>query len=637
MSKDVRTDINLTVITKTESVMKTRIVMWGTNEKDEKVLIAISLRAAENAVDIYEFPVNSTTEEFYNLMLKEWRELNEVPFPDDFKHTVRPLTASDHILPEELKIERPDIVIRAQTEWHFIVLSHKLYETYRKELEDMKSTIAKAESYSGQLWDEMKQIWAKIQNHIVDNTLLREHTAPLKDLTNDIFTQLKDMRKELDAEYDKVSNQVAITFNERLDKIDQKLKSGLGLKPLFDELKRIQGEFKTAKLNRIDRNNLWKRIDATFKNLKENKPGDRGPKDSTIMDRLQRRYDGLLAAIDKMEKSINFDNRDRLFEDSRITNTEGQLEAQIRMAKLKMINERITSKKEKLDEMLKTKSEIEQRLERERKRQEEFKKQQALKDELQGAKEIAKQKIAESIQASTTDQDEETLRKAAAAIVEQQEAIKRGKENALSSLKNTVGSSLEDLSTTLGAVASVVADKVADLAKEVKEEAKEALEDLSEGAKKVSEKSRDLSEEIKSQFSEAVREGKEEFTEAKDKFSDFTANLKDGNSSFSEKAANLFDKVKEELREAIEEGKEEFKEAKEKLADLADDVTDKLSEKVSDAKEEGKSLFDKVSDFAGNLSESVKEKLNDLNDDSAEDNRDSDVAGSNEDEEKENS
>ena len=57
--------------------MKTRIVMWGSNDKDQKVLIALGLRAADNVVDIFTFPFESTTEEFYNLMLNEWREAHE--------------------------------------------------------------------------------------------------------------------------------------------------------------------------------------------------------------------------------------------------------------------------------------------------------------------------------------------------------------------------------------------------------------------------------------------------------------------------------------------------------------------------------------------------------------------------------
>lgn len=579
--------------------MKTRIVMWGTNEKEEKVLIAIALRAADNAVDIYEFPVNSTTEEFYNLMLNEWRESHDVPFPEDFKHTVRPLTASDHILPETLKVERPDVVVRAQTEWHFIVLSHKLYQTYKTELDDLKAKISKAGNYSGQLWDEMKSTWEKIQKHMFDSTLLREHTAQLRDMTNDMFTQLKNMRKDFDSESDKLSKEVSDAFNDRLDKIDEKVKSGLGLQPLFDELKRIQTEFKTANLNRNDRNKLWKRIDQTFKSVKEKKFGDRGTKDSSAIDRLQRRYDGLIAAIDKMEKSIKRDDKDRHFEDDRITQTEGQLEAQIRMAKLKMINERISSKNEKLDEMLKTKLEIEQKIEKEKKHQEEVRRQQSLKDEIRDAKEAAKQKIADNMHTNTSDQDADTLKKAAAAIAEEKESRKKGKESLFDAIKDTVGSSLDDLGTTLGAVASVVADKVSDIAKEVKEETSEAIDAVVEGGKKVSEKAKDMTDgkftdKVKSEFNEAVAEGKEEFKEAKEMLSDFT------------------DDAKSELKETWNDLKEDGKSAFNKAKDFADNLSDKLSDAVAEAKEEGKSIFDKISDFAGDVKDSVKEKWDEL-------------------------
>ena len=67
--------------------------MWGSNDKDQKVLIALGLRAADNVVDIFTFPFESTTEEFYNLMLNEWREAHEVPFPEGFTNIIRPLTA----------------------------------------------------------------------------------------------------------------------------------------------------------------------------------------------------------------------------------------------------------------------------------------------------------------------------------------------------------------------------------------------------------------------------------------------------------------------------------------------------------------------------------------------------------------
>ncbi len=454
--------------------MKTRIVMWGNNEKDEKVLIAIALRAEDNVVDIYTFPFESTSEEFYNLMLNEWRENHEVTFPEGFTHIMRPLTAADSLLPAELKVDRTDIIHRAQTEWHFIVLSNKLYQTFLDELKEIKEKLKGADNYKNQLWEEMKEVWEKIQKNIFDKTLMRDHGHQLREMTNDIFSQLKNMRKELDSEVDRVSKELADKFNKKLDEVEEKVKSGLGLQPLFNDLKRMQQEFKNAELSRGDRTKIWKRIDTAFKAVKEKKFGEKSTRDTSALDRLNRRYEGLMSAIDKMQKSIHRDDKDKIFQDDRIANTDGQLEAQIRMAKIKMIDERINSKNEKLAEMLKTKTELEERINREKRYVEEQKKQQAIKEELREAKENIKQKIAENIHANADQLDPEALEKAADAIAEEKaskgKSKSKKKETLMSAISETLGESLENLSDSINAVASVVAGKIHDAIHEEKKE-----------------------------------------------------------------------------------------------------------------------------------------------------------------------
>ncbi len=555
--------------------MKTRIVMWGTNEKDEKVLIAIALRAADNVVDIYTFPFENTSEEFYNLMLNEWRESHEVHFPEGHGHIVRPLTASDSILPVELKVDRTDIIQRAQTEWHFVVLSNKLYQSFHTELTDIIDKIKNSSIYKNQLWEEMKESWEKIQKNIFDKTLMREHGQQLREMTNDIFTQLKNMRKDMDSEVDRVSREIADKFNQKLDEVEDKIKSGLGLQPLFNDLKRLQQEFKDAELSRNDRSKIWKRIDVAFKQVKEKKFGDKGAKDTSALDRLNRRYEGLLSAIDKMEKSIKRDDKDKSFQDDRIANTEGQLEAQIRMAKLKMIDERINSKNEKLAEMQKTKMELDERIRREKKFIEDQKKQQTMKEELKEAKENVKQKIAENIHNTADNQDAEALEKAAEAIAEEKNRKAKGKskESILGAIGETLGESLQGVGDSIGAIASVVAEKIGDAITELKEESGEAFKEAKEEVK-------ETFEEVKHKFAkdDIPKEEAEESTDSK--------NDKNESSFF----AGLSEKLEHVIKDISEEVKEKAHDLKEELGHL----TENAKEKTDDFSKEVKEGFDKL-------------------------------------------
>lgn len=597
--------------------MKTRIVMWGTNEKDEKVLIAIALRAEENAVDIYTFPFETTSEEFYNLMLNEWRESHEVSFPEGFTHIVKPLTASDNILPPELKADRPDIIQRAQTEWHFVVLSNKLYHSFLSELEEIKEKIKGSDLYKNQLWEDMKAAWEKIQKNIFDKTLMREHGQQLRDMTNDIFTQLKNMRKDMDSELDRVSRDFADKFNKKLDEVEEKIKSGLGLQPLFNDLKRLQAEFKDAQLSRNDRSKIWKRIDTAFKSVKEKKFGEKSAKDTSALDRLNRRYEGLLSAIEKMEKSIRRDDKDKSFQDDRIANTEGQLEAQIRMAKLKMIDERINSKREKLAEMEKTKMELEERINREKKFLEEQRKQQAAKEELKEAKENVKQKIAETIHLQADNHDADALGKAAEAIAEEKarKSKPKNKETLLGAIGETLGESLEDVGDSLGAIASVVADRIEEALKDLKDETGEVIKDARDDIKDTVDK---IKTKMKKEDQPKQEEGKSE--EEKSAFAKITDKMENAFKELKEDAGEIMKDVKEEIKETVEDVKKKLKKEEgkaeenvtgaEKKADSTfSNIKDKMEDVFKDVKEEAGEFFKEVKEEVKETIEEVKEKL----------------------------
>ena len=343
--------------------MKSKLVLWGTNAQDERVLIAMQLRADDNKVDIFMFPEAIASPDFSQQMLNDWRNGAEVAFPEGNTHIVRELSVTETLLPDDIKVERTDIINRAQGEWHFIVLSTKLHVAYKSELAELEDRVKQLNDYSGEAWDALKNFWNKVQDQVKERNLFREHGDELRDATNGLFTHLKGMRTSVMNEFEENSKTWHAQFNTILDEIEQRVEKGMKNFPdVFDQLKQTQNKFRDQKMTREHSNDLWNRIDVLFKTVKEKKFGNNAINDSSATERLTRRYEGLINAVDKMQESIDRDNQDLEYQRKRVAQSEGQLEAQLRQAKITMIADRVKSKQEKLNEMLATKADVESKI-----------------------------------------------------------------------------------------------------------------------------------------------------------------------------------------------------------------------------------------------------------------------------------
>lgn len=439
--------------------MKTKLVLWGRNAQDERVLIALQLRPQENKVDLWIFPENIATEDFSQKMLNEWRNGTKVDFPEGFTHSEKELSITESLLPEDLKVERGDLIQRAQTEWHFMVLSSKLNETYQTELQEIKEKVAQLNNYSGEVWEELKVFWAKVQTQVRDRNLFREHANDLRDSTNELFGKMKELRKSLDKEFQSKSEEHMNTFKTGLGEIKERLEKGLNLNGIFEDLKKMQREFKDTRLSRDHRSTIWEQLDGLFKEVKNKRYGgdsNSNAGNSTPSERLKRRYDGLMAALGKMEQSINRDKRELDFQDRKAGQSGGQLEAQLREAKIMMVKERIRSKEEKLNEMLQTKGELEKRIEV----QTEKDARRAEQDKVREAKAEAAQKIKAKIKADEAARagDNEKLKEAADKLKGKEEAP--AEESIVEKIVTEIEETLEDVVDTVKAVAHVVSEKI---------------------------------------------------------------------------------------------------------------------------------------------------------------------------------
>ena len=393
--------------------MKTRIVVWGSNAQDERTLLALALRAADNQVDVYALPEKVVTDALEKQLMNDWRNGQEVEMPEGTDKRTSELSVTERLLPDDLKTNRTDLITRAQTEWQFVVLSSKLNEAYKIQLEELKDKVNELDKYESGVWDSLKEYWGKVQEQVRERNLFRQHSDSLKEGVNELFGRMKELRNTADKEFKGKSAEAKRVISEQLEALETRIEEGTRLNGVFDELKKLQGRFNKAKLTRGDRNGLYKRIDKAFKATKEKRFGAEAASDGNgPVQRLERRLKGLEGALGKMQRTVKRDEDDLKFQQRKIDTTDGQLEAQIRKAKMAMIEERLNSKREKLADIEKTKAELTAKLEK-AKAKEERRQAAAVK------KAEAKKRIAEEMkaaEAARSAEDEAKLKAAAAKI-----------------------------------------------------------------------------------------------------------------------------------------------------------------------------------------------------------------------------
>ncbi|RMF26492.1 MAG: hypothetical protein D6765_08800, partial [Bacteroidetes bacterium] len=302
--------------------MRTRIVLWGQNENDERVLIAAALNADENKVDIWAFPEYVATESFAQKLTREWRnKAQDIDFPAEHRHWERPLSITEPLLPEELKTDEDGLLTQARSEWHFVVLSNKLKKVFEEEMEELRTRVNELSDFDSEQWERLKEFWEKVQTQMREGNLFREHFDALRKESNALFARMKELRSKADAELKAKSREVFEKFQQAITDIEHKINEGLGLQGLWQDLVKLQREFRESELVREHRNKIWKRLDAAFKEIKNRRFGDEARTAAGSLERLQKRYDGLLAAIQKMERSIKRDHDELAFQRRRIENT----------------------------------------------------------------------------------------------------------------------------------------------------------------------------------------------------------------------------------------------------------------------------------------------------------------------------
>ena len=163
-----------------------------------------------------------------------------------------------------------------------MTLKHDLEErtwrnNFKKELEEGTWKRLKQELDTGTLRSNLNN---ELETGTWRMSLKKEQEKDLEERT---------WRNGFKKELEQKSSKIAAKYIEELKTIETKVQEGLALSPIFNELKQLQSRFFKEDLSRKDKDNLWKRIDKLFKEIKEKKFGDKGKSSHKSGSRLQSR------------------------------------------------------------------------------------------------------------------------------------------------------------------------------------------------------------------------------------------------------------------------------------------------------------------------------------------------------------
>jgi len=377
--------------------MKDNVVFWGSNAEDQKILAVLRLRAKEKKVDIWTFLKDKVDEDFVESLFADWENIDFEKFPEPASFEERDVSETD-LLPVDIKADQTDLIIRTEQDWQFKILSIRVAEMLLKDLEALRDQIKALNDYDKELWETAKVYNNKVMAHSSERTLSRGQTNELRVVVNECFELLKAKMAKDNERFKEESEANKKMAFEKINSIVEMAKNPAKAKDAFEELKKVQNHIKSIRLTKDGRNKVWSKLNDSFNEIKASRKNQ-------FTNRLAGRINGLEKAIDKMQRSINYDTDSVDFHSRKSEHINAtKLEMQLRDAKIKMLKTTIDSKQVKLDDMLLTLDKLQKQLAKESKATEEKAAKEAkVKEEKEAkAKEKKEAKAAKAKEEKTT-------------------------------------------------------------------------------------------------------------------------------------------------------------------------------------------------------------------------------------------
>ncbi|HMV15201.1 MAG TPA: hypothetical protein PKK18_10675 [Chitinophagales bacterium] len=284
--------------------MNTRLVLWGEIGTDRKALIAIQLDEETSKIHTYAFPKEMVTKEIQDALFVEWKNGGEYTFPEGAIQWEIDAN-SDSILPEEVKVERLDVVLQSQHKWSKKLMSSKINQLLEDEVKLLEEKASVVAEYDQTLWDKAKTQWEKIASYQKKNEISWEQTTALKDKINAVFDALKAVKRINHENEDQANNVLVKNYKKRLEDLQAKLIYNDQWKHIADELKKIQAELKDTAIKWNHKRAIYNQINDIFDNLKKYRMTEVISKTQGRISQLNKILHGLKDSIARDMESYN--------------------------------------------------------------------------------------------------------------------------------------------------------------------------------------------------------------------------------------------------------------------------------------------------------------------------------------------
>lgn len=326
---------------------KMRFADWGSDPKDQKVLIALELLKDKGQLAVYLFPKLGFEKELLRKIENDWVKGTEIPFPDEVSPKLLPMT-EDSVLPEDIRADNPIAFRKVQNDWAYEIVTERFWKSYLDELSAIKEEAKLADQYSKELFEKTKDFWDRVLEQKKEQNIGQDKIDEIKSDVDLIFEKLKALRQAAVDDRKKRSEELIKTIKPRLEKAHEAIDGKVSAPKVIEDLKEIRAALNSSGLRGKAKDELSDLIDAAFEKLKSRKAKVHDSK-------LQKRIKDLQDIIRKMERSIERDKKELNFQDKRMNSSAtSDFEIKLRATKREMLEEQIKSKEGKLKDIRET-------------------------------------------------------------------------------------------------------------------------------------------------------------------------------------------------------------------------------------------------------------------------------------------